>query len=368
MRVLVIGAGVIGTAVAWELLQRGAEVVLLDSAAVGGYTSAASAGMVNPFSLTPDDTPALPMYWQSLQMYPDWTRTLHEQTGIDPEWRSGGCLRVALTPSDAEHLRASLAWIQRYDTRAELIDSQAACQLEPALNHEIAAALYLPSEGWVNAERLLRALHRVVQLKGANLHTDTPALRLVVDNATVRRVQTAHGILEGDTVVVAAGAWAGMLTQWLGLDTPTTPVRGVILILGDLPVPVQRILSSPVGYLVPRADGTVLFGATREHARFDARVTVNSYALLTDNLKTLALPLMQATVLGHTVGLRPDTPDHNPYIGAVAGIERLYLAAGHAYHGILLAPATARAIADLVLNGTTDLPIAPFNPNRYAKW
>lgn len=368
MRVLVIGAGVIGTAVAWELLHRGAEVVLLDSTAEGGHTSAASAGMVNPFSLTPDDTPALPMYWQSLQMYPDWTRALHDQTGIDPEWRDDGCLRVALTPSDAEHLRASLAWIQRYDTRAELIDSQAACQLEPALSPDIAAALYLPSEGWVNAERLLRALHRVVQLKVTNLHTGSPALRLVVDDRRVRGVQTAHGILEGDAVVVAAGAWAGILLQPQGIHAPTTPVRGVILILSDLPVPVRRILSSPVGYLVPRADGTILLGATREHAGYDVRATAQGYALLTRNLASLAPRLMHASIVGHTVGLRPDTPDHHPYIGAVTGIERLYLAAGHAYHGILLAPATARAIADLVLNGTTDLPIAPFNPNRYAKW
>ncbi|MGQ9658358.1 MAG: glycine oxidase ThiO [Fimbriimonadales bacterium] len=367
MRVLVIGAGVIGTAVAWELLQRGAEVVLLDSAAVGGYTSAASAGMVNPFSLTPDDTPALPLYWQSLQMYPDWTRTLHEQTGIDPEWRHGGCLRVALTPADVEHLEASLEWIQPYDTRAEIIDSRAARQLEPALNPEIAAALYLPSEGWVHTKRLQRALHRAVQLYSVNLYTGSPALRFVVDDSRVRGVQTVHGILEGDAVVVAAGAWAGTLLQPQGIHAPTTPVRGVILVLGDLPVPVRRILSSRVGYLVPRADGTILLGATREQAGYDARATAQGYALLTRNLTSLAPRLMHASIVGHTVGLRPDTPDHNPYIGAVAGIERLYLAAGHAYHGILLAPATARAIADLVLNGATDLPITPFDPNRFAR-
>ena len=367
MRVLVVGAGVIGAAVAWELLQRGAEVVLLDGAAEGGHTSAASAGMVNPFSLTPDDTPALPLYWQSLQMYPDWTHALHEQTGIDPEWRDGGCLRVALTPTDAEHLDASLAWIRRYDARAELLDADTARQLEPALNPEIACALHIPSEGWVHTERLIRALHRAVQLSGANLYTGSPALSLAVRNGAVRGVQTAHGTLEGDAVVIAAGAWAGALLQPLGIHAPITPVRGVILALGDLPLPVRRILSSPVGYLVPRADGTVLLGATREHAGYDARATAEGYAVLTHNLARLAPHLMHATVLGHTVGLRPDTLDHNPYLGAVAGYDGLYLAAGHAYHGILLAPATARAIADVILNGATELPIAPFDPNRFTR-
>ena len=367
MRVLVVGAGVIGAAVAWELLQRGAEVVLLDGAAEGGHTSAASAGMVNPFSLTPDDTPALPLYWQSLQMYPDWTRALHERTGIDPEWRDGGCLRVALTPTDAEHLEASLAWIRRYDARAELYDAYTARQLEPALNPEIACALHIPSEGWVHTERLMRALHRAVQLSGANLYTGSPVLSLVVCNGSVRGVQTAHGVLEGDAVVVAAGAWAGALLQPLGIHAPTTPVRGVILSLGDLPLPIRRILSSPVGYLVPRVDGTALLGATREQAGYDARATAEGYAVLTHNLARLAPHLMHATVLGHTVGLRPDTPDHNPYLGAVAGYDGLYLAAGHAYHGILLAPATARAIADVILNGATELPIAPFDPNRFMR-
>jgi glycine oxidase len=367
MRVLVVGAGVIGTAVAWELLQRGAEVVLLEGSAEGGHTSTASAGMVNPFSLTRDDTPALPLYWQSLQMYPEWTRALHEQTGIDPEWRSAGCLRVALTPADAEHLEASLAWIRRYDACAERIDSRTARQMEPALNPEIEAALYIPSEGWVHTERLMRALHRAVQLNGANLYMGSPVLRLVAQNGAVRGVQTAHGTLEGDAVVIAAGTWAGALLQPLGISTPTTPVRGVILILCDLPLPVRRILSSPAGYLVPRADGTALLGATREQVGYDMRATAEGYALLTHTLSRLAPSLMHATVLGHTVGLRPDTPDHNPYLGAAAGYAGLYLAAGHAYHGILLAPATACALADLILNGATDLPIAPFDPNRFKR-
>ncbi|BCW95723.1 MAG: glycine oxidase ThiO [Fimbriimonadales bacterium] len=367
MRVLVIGAGVIGAAIAWELRQRGAEVVLLEGSAEGGHTSAASAGMVNPFSLTPDDSPALPLYWQSLQMYPEWTRTLYEQTGIDPEWRQAGCVRIALTDADADHLEASLAWIRRYDPRAERIDSHTARQMEPALNPEIVDAIYIPSEGWVHTARLIRALHRAVQLYGVNLYTGSPALSLIVQSGALRGVQTPHGVMEGDAVVVAAGAWAGALLQPLGIHAPTVPVRGVILALGDLPVPIQHILSMPGGYLVPRADGTALLGATREQAGYDARATAEAYALLMHTLARLAPRLMHATVQGHTVGLRPDTPDHNPYIGAAEGFAGLYLAAGHAYHGILLAPATARALADLILNGATDLPIAPFNPNRFMR-
>jgi glycine oxidase len=367
VRVIVIGAGIIGCAVALELRQRGAEVVRIEGYAEGGHTSAASAGMVNPFSLTPHETPALPLYWRSRQMYPEWTRILYETTGIDPEWRDTGCLRVALTPADAKQLETNLEWIRRYDASAELLNARAARQLEPALANTIELALYLPSEGWVHTERLMHALHRAVQLNGVNFYTGHPVLSLLGDSERAYGVRTAHGVMEGDAIVVAAGAWTTALLQSLEIHLRVEPVRGVILKLGDLPVPVRRILSSPVGYLVPRADGTVLMGATREQAGYNLDATAESYALLLHALSRVAHALFHATVLGHTVGLRPDTPDHNPYIGMIRGYEGLYLAAGHAYHGILLAPATAHAVADLILNGATELPIEPFDPNRFLR-
>ncbi|MCS7299985.1 MAG: glycine oxidase ThiO [Fimbriimonadales bacterium] len=372
MRVIVIGAGVIGSAIALELRSRGAEVVLVEAHAEGGHTSAASAGMVNPFSLTPHDSPALPFYWRSRQMYPEWTRTLHEMTGIDPEWRDAGCLRMARDPADAEQLQRDLEWIRRYDSNAELIDARTACQMEPAIGppYQSELALYLPSEGWVHTERLMRALHKAVQLSGVNFYTGYPVLSILGDAEHAYGIRTAdgvNGIIEGDAVVVAAGAWTTPLLKPLGIYLRVEPVRGVIVKLGDLPVPVRRILSSPVGYLVPRADGTALMGATREQAGFEMRVTPQHYVLLLNALVRLAPALHSASVLGHTVGLRPDTPDHNPYIGTIRGYEGLYLATGHAYHGILLAPATARAVADLILHGATELPIQPLDPNRFLR-
>lgn len=367
MRVIVVGAGVIGCAVALELRRRGAEVVLMEGYAEGGHTSAASAGMVNPFSLTPNETPALPMYWRSRQMFPEWTRTLLEETGIDPEWRDTGCLRVALTPADAEHLQRNLEWIRHYDTAAELLDAHAARHIEPALHDAIELALHLPSEGWVHTERLMRALHRAIQLNGVKFYTGYPVLNLLHRSGRAYGVRTAYGVIESDALVVATGAWTTPLLMALEIHLPVEPVRGVILKLGDLPVPVRRILSAPVGYLVPRADGTALLGATREQAGYNMYATAEGYAHLLQALSRIAPALLHATVLGHTVGLRPDTPDHSPYIGMVQGYEQLYLAAGHAYHGVLMAPATAHAIADLVLNNYTTLPIEPFDPNRFMR-
>lgn len=367
MRVIVIGAGIIGTAIALELRLRGASVALIESNAEGGHTSAASAGMVNPFSLTPNDSPAVQFYWQSFQMYPAWVAQLRERTGIDPEWRVNGTIRAALTPADADQLRANSEWIRRYDPSVQLISGAEARRLEPALHPEVSEALWLPNEGWVHTPRLMRALHRAVQVEGVNLYAASPALSVEIRGTQVRGVRTAHGLVQGDAVVIAAGAWAGALLQPLGVRAPTEPVRGQILVLSDLPIPVGRILSTPMGYIVPRADGTAVLGATREQAGYDMRATAEGYAHLTQSLARIAPRLLHATLVGHTVGLRPDTPDHNPYIGVVNGYQGLYAAAGHAYHGILMAPATAQVIADLVLNGSTNLPIAPFDPNRFTR-
>lgn len=350
-----------------ELRQRGVEVILVESNSAGGHTSAASAGMVNPFSLTVDEPLALPFYLSSLRLYPKWTQMLSEQTGIAVEWRQEGCWEVALSEADAAQLQNKFAWVQRHDPQASIVEGFVACQSEPALVESVALALYYPHEGSVNTERLMGALHRAVQLSGANLYTWNPALALEGFGKRIIGVRTASGVLEGDTVVITAGAWASALLSPLGVHIPIQPVRGVIIRLSDLPQPIRSTLVSPLGYLVPRKDGVALVGATREQAGYDLRATAKSYAQLLRKLTEMAPSLLQATVQGHSVGLRPDTPDHNPYIGAIEGYEGLYVAAGHAYHGILMAPATARAIADLMLNNATNLPVEPFNPNRFRR-
>ena len=363
--VLVIGAGVIGSAIAWELRRRGASVVLLESLSEGGQTSVASAGMVNPFSLTPAETPALPFMLHSLNLYPDWATQLYEAVGIDIEWCRCGSLRVALHDSDAQSVRATYEWVVRYEAQAQLLSAREARELEPVLTEECSLALWLPNEGWVHTGRLMRALHAAAVQAGVEFYRGQPVVGFLQENGRIVGVRTAGGVLRGDAVVVAAGAWTGALLHTLGIHVPIEPVRGQILVLSDLPQPVRHIMTSLIGYLVPRANGTVLLGATREHAGFDLRATAAGMHHLLQTLARLFPALISATVLKHTVGLRPGTPDANPLIGGIAGFEQLYLASGHAYHGILLAPATAQAVADLVLNGQTDLPIAPFDPARF---
>ncbi|MCS7066874.1 MAG: FAD-dependent oxidoreductase, partial [Fimbriimonadales bacterium] len=294
-----------------------------------------------------------------------WAQQLRESVGIDIEWCRCGSLRVALHDSDAQSLRAAYEWVVRYDAQAQLLTAREARALEPALTEECSLALWLPNEGWVHTGRLMRALHAAVVQAGVEFYRGQPVVGFLQEKERITGVRVAGGVLRADAVVLAAGAWTGALLHTLGISVPIEPVRGQILVLGDLPRPVRHIVTSLIGYLVPRANGTVLLGATRERAGFDLRATAEGMHHLLQTLARLFPALMGATVVGHMVGLRPGTPDSNPLIGSVAGYERLYLASGHAYHGILLAPATAQAVADLVLNGSTELPVEPFNPARF---
>lgn len=368
-QVLIIGAGVIGSAIAWELRRRGTEVAVLESVSEGGQTSAASAGMVNPFSLTPEENPALPFAVESRRQFPEWVARLHEATGIDAEWQAEGSLRVALTPEDAEQLQQMARWVGRYEPEARLLSPEEARRMEPVLPESCQGALWLPSEGWIHTERLMHALHRALRISGVAFHRGQPAIGLVREGRRVRGVQTPAGTLFADAVVLCAGAWSGILLRELGWQVPIEPLRGQILVLRDLPIRTTRLLVSlgggAMGYLVPRASGEALFGATREQAGYDIRPTAGGVATLLCNLERMFPSLMDATIARVQVGLRPSTPDHQPLIGSLPDWEGLYLASGHSYHGILLAPATAQAVADLLEHGTTQLPIQPFKPERF---
>ena len=365
--VLVVGAGIIGSAVALELHRRGARVTVLESASEGGQTSVASAGMVNPFSLTPEENPALPFAIESRRQFPEWVASLKALTGIDAEWRAEGGLCVALTPGDRAHLQRMLAWVVRYEPSARLLSDQEVRQLEPALTEQCLGGLWLPSEGWVHTERLMRALHQALRQSGVALERGRPAIGFATEGRRVVGVRTATGTLYADAVVLCAGAWASMLADTLGISIPIEPLRGQVLVLRDLPQGVGRLLVSPIGYLVPQADGSALFGATRERVGYDTRVTAEGVETLLSRFLQLFPRMVDATLMGFKVGLRPNTPDHQPLISALPHWDGLYLACGHSYHGILLAPATAAAVADLVRHGATSLPIEPFKPERFEK-
>jgi len=220
----------------------------------------------------------------------------------------------------------------------------------------------------VNNERLATALAVAARRAGVALLEQTPVTAVRARRGKVAGVDTGAGPIDAPVVVNAAGAWSGRLALPAGVAPPPVfPVRGQIIVLrGGLGV-LPRPLYSLRGYVVPRADGRVLAGSTLEDAGYEKRVTAGAAAKILAAACAVLPRLAALAVDTAYAGLRPATPDHRPIIGAAPDLDGLFYATGHYRSGIVLAPATAEAVADLVVHGRTALPIAAMRPRRFAR-
>ncbi|MCW5893653.1 MAG: glycine oxidase ThiO [bacterium] len=365
--VVVLGGGIVGCAIARELARRGADVVVVERGEPAAEATRAAAGMVAPQAETDAAGPVLRLGVASRDRYPAWVTAIEAESGIDVAFRTDGILYVARWPGDARVLAARARWQRAAGLRVRQVSAAAARRRVPALPRDLPLALHFPDDHRVDNERLGAAVARAAERAGVRLRTHTAVRAIRARRGTVVGIDTDRGRLEARAVVNAAGAWAARIALPRGSAAPPVfPVRGQMLVLhapGALPLP----LYSRRVYLVPRLDGRILVGATREPAELDKRVTLAGAATLLAAAHALVPGLGAAALVGHWAGLRPGTPDGRPILGPAPDLAGLWLATGHYRHGILLAPATAEAIADLVTGGRTALPIVGMAPRRFAR-
>jgi glycine oxidase len=356
--VVIVGAGIIGCAIARELSSRGVACTVVDPRPVAGGATRASAGMLAPYVEAHERGPLLDLAIRSLSLYDAWIEAVRSESGIDVEYRRIGTLEVALDPDHAADLKRSAA---RYPgVEMTWMDSADAQRLNPALR-TIAGALLTPAHGYVAAPELANALARAAEHRGATF-ARARAQRIARDGSGFR-VTTADGDLEANAIVMAAGAWTNDIA---GIRTPPLrPVRGQLLQLGWTGDPLSTIVWGPECYIVPRVDGTILVGATVEDVGFDERATAAGIRDLLDAACELLPAGWGATFIEARSGLRPATPDELPVLGADPAEPGIIHASGHYRNGVLLAPITARLIADLVVDGERDPILKDFRPDRF---
>ncbi len=363
--VIVVGAGIIGCSIAYELGRRGVRCLVLDTAGEPGQTSRAAAGMLAPLAEGITPGPALELGLASLRRHKEWAYELVEATGIDVGYASAGILRLALSSDEAREVRATATRLTEMGLPASWLEGPALAEVEP-LVQSAWGGLLSGLEAQVQPERLLAALRSAAGGRGARFRLGTPAIKLLRGGKGVRGVVTGDGSAhEAESVVLATGAWTGMLGHWCGQRWPVRPVRGQMVALEFLPLPVRRPVFSSRGYVLPRS-GLVLAGATMDDAGFDPRVTATGISSVLAGAAAIIPALAQATFRDAWAGLRPSSPDHLPLVGPVPGWEGLFVAAGHFRNGILLAPVTGQIIADLICAGTSSLPLTPYSPVRFS--
>lgn len=350
--VLIIGGGVIGLATAWRARQRGLSVTLLDRGALGASASSVAAGMLAPVAeADPGERELLALGLRSARTWKAFADEVQDVTGLDVGYRATGTLVVARDRDDAEALGRELEVRARLGLRADRLLPSAARRLEPALAPAVRAAMHAPDDHSADPVALTAALAEAARRAGATLRPGVEVVSVAPGAATL-----ADGTaLTAGTVVVAAGAWSGRLVEGL----PVRPVKGQVLRLSGPPL-LEHVVRFDGGYLVPRADGRLVLGATMEERGFDASISVlGVHDLLRDAAE--AVPgVLELAFDGAAAGFRPGTPDNAPLLGAFA--DGLVVATGHHRNGVLLAPVTAELIAAELCGEGED---HAFRPSRF---
>lgn len=364
---MVVGGGVIGLSIAWRAAREGALVVVLERALVGGQASGAAAGMLAPLAEAKTPGPFVDLGLASLRRYPAFVDALRDEAGLDPELIGPGMLRVAMSEEEEEAIGAALGWQRERGLPLERLSGGDARRLEPALSTDIRAAVLSSEERHVEPRRLVRALALAAARRGVRIMEGAPVTNFDTDNERVTTVHTPTQRLSCDAVVLAGGAWNRTIVEQLGVEVPVFPVRGQILALACTPPPVRHTVYAHSGYLVPKADGRVVVGATEDRAGFDARPTARGMGHLLTLAPKLVPALAGAAFDSAWAGLRPASEDGLPILGPLPGWENTYVAAGHFRNGILLTPITAEILTQGLLRGNwTELP-TPFRTDRFAR-
>ncbi len=336
--VVVVGGGLLGCAVALEVARRGLAVEVLERAIVGAEASSAAAGILAPRLEAHGREPLRSIGVESLAMYPEWVASL----GADVGFARTGLLKIvrAGDPTDSP------------DVEAVWLDADAARHAEPGLANDVLGAWLLPDEATLDPRRLLPAVQAAAQAAGVRFRTGEEVASVDADGVTL-----VSGARVDGRVVVCAGAWTAKVPGLRPL--PVRPVRGQLVALSGEPV--RHVMFGAGGYLVPRADGRVIAGSTVEEVGFSRGVTAGGVRAVLGTAIALVPDLASASFDGAWSGFRPGTPDDLPVIGEVDGV---WVASGHYRNGILLAPLTAKWMADAVVDGTRLPPV--FAPGRFA--
>ena len=343
---LVIGGGIVGLMTARELLHAGLQVALLEKGSTGMESSWAGGGILSPLYPWHDSVLLEGLVDHSLHLYPHIVEELHTETGVDPEWQKSGMLVFAIDNEEEGQLRT---WASTREIPVQVMYSEQLSIFEPALCTGFDRAFNLPEVCQIRNPYLLKAMYRFLVGHGVDIHEQTEVQRLDIKNNCIQAVNTTQGDFRADIIVLANGAWGSGLLEELAIR----PVRGQMICFRTTPGYLKHILLKDGLYIIPRRDGHILVGSTVEDVGFNKSTTTAARDKLITGVQELLPGIGGFPLVGHWAGLRPATQTSNPYICRHPAINDLYLNIGHYRNGLLLAPASAAILTDIILGRET---------------
>lgn len=368
-RAVIAGGGVIGLAIARELHLRGlCDITILEKGLCGQEASWAAAGMLSPQVEADKSDDLFSFCCSSRDMYPRFAEELFDETSIDIEFDRSGTLAVAFDEKRSVELVRRSEFQRDLGLSVEQLTGDEVRRLEPNLSRGVTSGLSFPGDWQVENRRLVAALRRYAELNAIGIREGVAVESVEIDGSRVTGVRTADGILSADLTILATGAWTSLIK--IGADEmafKVEPVRGqIVSYAGGQSSRVKRVIWGPDGYLVPRRDGRILAGSTTERVGFDSKVTDAARNGLSAMAERLVPALSDADVIGHWAGLRPRAADDLPILGGLNGLDGLTIATAHYRNGILLAPATARAVADEIAGIERSPYLEMFSADRFS--
>jgi glycine oxidase len=369
---VVAGGGVIGLSVAWEAAQRGLSVRVLDPAPGRGAAWVA-AGMLAPVTEASFGEEALArLFLAAADRWPAFAARLSAATGLDTGFQACGTVAVGLDASDRAEIDQLLDFQRQLGLDASRLSASECRSLVPTLSPAVRGGALMPGDHQVDNRLLVLSLIEGCDRAGVKLTPDrVVSISFDRHGAAAGLVTETGDTVAGGVVLLAAGVHTpriGGLPE--AAVPPVRPVKGhVVRSRADkgraaFPHTVRGLVHGRHCYLVPRADGTVVIGATSEERGYDTTVQAGAVHSLLDDARLLIPAVDEWEFLECTAGLRPGSPDNAPFVGPTA-VPRLVLATGHYRNGFLLAPLTAEALATYLTTGDVPPPLDAFPVDRH---
>ncbi len=393
----VLGAGVNGMSIAYELSKRGKKVVIIDKVVMGAGASGSCDDMILLQSKKPGIL--LEMAFRSLERF----KALSSELSKDIEFENRGGTILIEDQTELSVMEEFVASQNRFGLKVEIIDSNHLRKLQPLVSNHVIASTYSAMDSQVNPMALMRAYYFDASAKGVVFLRRTEPLSIERSSGHWSMVLDSGDRVEAETVVNATGAWAGELSKLVGLDIPIAPRKGQVIVTEAIP-PIgatnvwsaQYIVSklkpaTGTGSTVSRAgsgvsdqarlaakfglgfaftgthNGNYLIGSTRENVGFDKTTDPEALALISRQVERFFPVMKKINAIRSFAGLRPSTPDGMPFLGEAPGFPGFFMAAGHEGDGIALSPITGTIVADLVEGRTPEFPLGAFSIDRFEK-
>jgi glycine oxidase len=358
---VIVGAGINGLLLARNLSNAGARVLLLDKSGPGQESSWAGGGIISPLYpwRYPAAITALASWAQDY--YPGLAEALAAETGIDVQCRASGLLML-----DADDSDEAIVWAEHFGRQVEQLGKQEIYQREAGLAAGFEAGLWMPQIANIRNPRLCRALLESLRLsKRVEIKSHCQLLGFESKAGRLTALRAACDLkLAAPGVIITAGAWSGRVAAAAGLQIDVHPVKGQMLLYKFPAPPIASIVLTAGRYLIPRADGHLLVGSTLEYAGFDKQASRQASDSLQDSARAMLPMLANNKPVGQWAGLRPGSGDGIPLIGRLPGFDNLYINAGQFRNGLVLAPASAELMKNLLLGEAPIVDPWPYEPGR----